>query len=105
MVLDGSRDLLRPARRRDRARAQHPGSDRHRHHPAGSVERTAPDRGDPVNQRGSRVDLDDLFVDGHWVSSTGTSRLEVVDPATEEVWGSVPDATPEDVDLALAAAT
>ena len=48
--------------------------------------------------------VDDLFVGGSWVPSTGTERIEVVDPATEEVWGSVPDCTAEDVDAAMRAA-
>ncbi|WP_107766874.1 aldehyde dehydrogenase [Nocardioides terrigena] len=48
--------------------------------------------------------VDDLYVDGRWVPSTGTARLPVIDPATEEEWGSVPDATPSDVDAAMEAA-
>ena len=48
--------------------------------------------------------VEDHFVDGAWVPSTGTGRAEVVDPATEEVWGSVPEATPADVEAAMAAA-
>ncbi|GAA4475649.1 aldehyde dehydrogenase family protein [Rhodococcus olei] len=48
--------------------------------------------------------VDDVFVDGAWVPSTSTARIEVVDPATEEAWGSVPDASTEDVDRAVAAA-
>ncbi|WP_020389618.1 aldehyde dehydrogenase family protein [Kribbella catacumbae] len=56
-----------------------------------------------------RIDLrwthvDDLYVDGAWVPSTGSARIDVVDPATEEVWGSVPDATAEDIEAAMAAA-
>jgi aldehyde dehydrogenase (NAD+) len=57
-----------------------------------------------MNPRGDRVEVDDLFVDGAWATSTGSARLPVTDPATEEVWGSVPDCTPEDVDLAMTAA-
>ena len=57
----------------------------------------------------TRVDLpwthvDDHYIDGGWRASTGDVRLEVVDPATEEVWGSVPAATPEDVEAAMTAA-
>lgn len=48
--------------------------------------------------------VDDLYIDGTWTPSTGTARAVVVDPATEEVWGSVPDATPEDVQAAMTAA-
>ncbi len=48
--------------------------------------------------------VDDHFIDGAWVPSTGANRTEVVDPATEQAWGSVPDATPADVEAAMAAA-
>jgi aldehyde dehydrogenase (NAD+) len=48
--------------------------------------------------------VDDLYIDGTWTPSTGTARAEVVDPATEAMWGSVPDATPEDVQAAMTAA-
>jgi acyl-CoA reductase-like NAD-dependent aldehyde dehydrogenase len=47
---------------------------------------------------------DTIYVDGSWVPSAGTGRIEVVDPATEEVVGRVPDGTPADVDAAVAAA-
>ena len=57
----------------------------------------------------TRVDLpwthvDDHYIDGGWRASTGDVRLDVVDPATEEVWGSVPAATPQDVEAAMTAA-
>lgn len=48
--------------------------------------------------------VDDLYIDGSWRPARGQGRLEVVDPATEEVWGSVPEAAPGDVDLAMGAA-
>ncbi|WP_436698582.1 aldehyde dehydrogenase family protein [Nocardioides sp. BYT-33-1] len=48
--------------------------------------------------------VDDLYVDGVWRPARGSGRLPVVDPATEESWGSVPDAAPEDVADAMAAA-
>lgn len=48
--------------------------------------------------------VDDLFIGGAWVRSASTRRIEVVNPATEEVWGSVPDATTDDLDAAVAAA-
>jgi aldehyde dehydrogenase (NAD+) len=47
---------------------------------------------------------DELFVDGAWVASTGSATLDVVNPATEEVCGRVPDGTAADVDRAVAAA-
>jgi aldehyde dehydrogenase (NAD+) len=45
-----------------------------------------------------------LFIDGRWQESTGDEALEVVNPATEEVIGAVPQATTADVDRAVAAA-
>jgi len=45
-----------------------------------------------------------LFVDGEWVDSAGTDRIDVINPATEDVIGSVPDGTAVDVERAVAAA-
>jgi acyl-CoA reductase-like NAD-dependent aldehyde dehydrogenase len=45
-----------------------------------------------------------IYVGGEWVPSSGTGRLEVVNAATEEVMGSIPEGTAEDVDRAVAAA-
>ena len=47
---------------------------------------------------------DDVFIDGQWRTATGTGRTLVTNPATEEVWGSVPQASPADLDQAVAAA-
>jgi aldehyde dehydrogenase (NAD+) len=49
-------------------------------------------------------DYDRLFIGGAWVAPEGTGTIEVVSPATEEVVARVPDATPADVDKAVAAA-
>lgn len=48
--------------------------------------------------------VDDHFIDGAWVTALGDDRIEVVNPATEEVWGSVPIATAHEVDQAMEAA-
>lgn len=48
--------------------------------------------------------VDDVFIDGAWVPARGTGRNEVTDPATGQIWGSVPDGTAEDMDNAVAAA-
>lgn len=48
--------------------------------------------------------VDDLFIDGQWVTASSSARTDVVDPATEEVWGSVPDANADDVAAAVSAA-
>ncbi|MCH7484884.1 MAG: aldehyde dehydrogenase family protein, partial [Chloroflexi bacterium] len=47
---------------------------------------------------------DKLFIGGQWVDSAGSKMIDVVNPATEEVIGRVPEGTPEDVDKAVAAA-
>lgn len=46
----------------------------------------------------------DHFIDGAWRESVGPGRIDVIDPATEERWGSVPIAGPEDIDAAMASA-
>ncbi|ROO87463.1 acyl-CoA reductase-like NAD-dependent aldehyde dehydrogenase [Actinocorallia herbida] len=45
-----------------------------------------------------------LYIDGKWCRSDGDAVLTVLNPATEEVIGSVPEATVSDVDRAVAAA-
>lgn len=45
-----------------------------------------------------------LFIDGRWVDSFDGQRLAVVNPATEEVIGHVPQASREDVTAAIEAA-
>ena len=47
---------------------------------------------------------DTLYIDGAWVPSSGTGTIDVIDSTTEEVMGSVPEGTSEDVDRAVAAA-
>ncbi|MFE6509154.1 aldehyde dehydrogenase family protein [Nocardioides sp. NPDC057767] len=48
--------------------------------------------------------VEDLYVDGRWVAAESSARLPVVDPATDEEWGSVPDCSTADLDRAVAAA-
>lgn len=48
--------------------------------------------------------VNDHFIDGAYLPSTGQARNEVVDPTTEEVWASVPNATSEDLERAVTAA-
>jgi aldehyde dehydrogenase (NAD+) len=47
---------------------------------------------------------DKLYIGGDWVPSTGSESIAVVDSTTEEVIGSVPEGTIEDIDRAVAAA-
>src|SRR5687767_3169206 len=48
--------------------------------------------------------MDNIYVGGTWVPTEGTGRIEVYNPATEEVVARVPDGTPADVDRAVRAA-
>ncbi|MDD0857802.1 aldehyde dehydrogenase family protein [Arthrobacter alpinus] len=48
--------------------------------------------------------VDTLFIDGAWTPALGTERSNVTDPATGQVWGSVPNGNPLDLDRAATAA-
>ena len=47
---------------------------------------------------------DKIFIGGEWVPSKGSGTIEVINSATEEVMGTIPEGSPEDVDLAARAA-
>jgi len=47
---------------------------------------------------------DKIYIGGEWVTSTGSGSIELINAATGQVMGSVPDGTVEDVDKAVAAA-
>ena len=47
---------------------------------------------------------DDIFVGGAWIRSASNRFIDVIDPATEAVWGKVPDANEADVNAAVEAA-
>ncbi|WP_102128522.1 aldehyde dehydrogenase family protein [Deinococcus planocerae] len=47
---------------------------------------------------------DRLYIGGEWIAPASTGRFEVINSATEEVMGSVPEGTPEDAERAIAAA-
>lgn len=50
------------------------------------------------------VDRSTLFINGSWVAPSTSSRITVLNAATEDVLGTVPQADLADVDLAVAAA-
>ncbi|MFB7089201.1 aldehyde dehydrogenase family protein [Streptomyces sp. NPDC056296] len=52
----------------------------------------------------NRLDRTDLYIGGKFVEAESTARVEAINPATEQVVGSVPDASETDVDRAAAAA-
>ena len=45
-----------------------------------------------------------LYIGGEWVDPQGSETIEVINPSTEEVIGSIPAGTAEDVDRAVGAA-
>ncbi|MFN8018219.1 MAG: aldehyde dehydrogenase family protein [Acidimicrobiales bacterium] len=47
---------------------------------------------------------DHLYIDGAWAPSSGDGRIEVINAATEQVMGSIPEGTAADVDRAVDAA-
>nr|MBA2629836.1 aldehyde dehydrogenase family protein [Thermoleophilaceae bacterium] len=47
---------------------------------------------------------DKLYIGGEWVDPAGDGTIEVLNPATEEVIGRVPEGTAEDAERAVAAA-
>ena len=51
-----------------------------------------------------RADHNTHYIDGKWVSAKSPTRLDVRDATTEEVMGSIPAGTAEEVDLAVQAA-
>ncbi|MEC3981015.1 aldehyde dehydrogenase family protein [Amycolatopsis sp. H20-H5] len=52
----------------------------------------------------SRIDRSDLFIGGAFVDAESTARFTAVNPATEQIVGSVPDGNEADVRRAVAAA-
>jgi len=48
--------------------------------------------------------FDKLYIDGSWISPTGTDTLDVIDATTEEVFATIPAGLPADIDRAVAAA-
>ena len=47
---------------------------------------------------------DKIYIDGAWAPSSGTGTLEVINSSTEEVMGTIPEGTADDVAKAVAAA-
>lgn len=50
------------------------------------------------------TDYRQLYIGGAWISPVGTGQLEVIDPATEAVFATIPEGNREDTDRAVAAA-
>jgi len=50
------------------------------------------------------ISRDNLPIGGEWVPASGDHTIEVVNPASEEILGRIPEGSAEDVDRAVAAA-
>jgi acyl-CoA reductase-like NAD-dependent aldehyde dehydrogenase len=50
------------------------------------------------------IDSHELFIGGSWIKPRGSERISVLAASTEELVGSVPEGTNEDIDVAVAAA-
>jgi aldehyde dehydrogenase (NAD+) len=57
-----------------------------------------------VNTDSTVEDRTQIFVGGQWIPSAGAGRIEVINPATEDVIAVVAEGTAADVDKAVAAA-
>src|SRR6185312_16380905 len=47
---------------------------------------------------------DRIYIGGEWVMSNGSGTIEVINATTEQIMGSIPEGTSQDVDRAVAAA-
>ncbi|MGB6243367.1 MULTISPECIES: aldehyde dehydrogenase family protein [Gordonia] len=65
---------------------------------------TSIDQPSPPSVADHAVRMDSLYVNGEWVAPTGRDRIPVVNPATEQIIGSIVDADETDVAAAFAAA-
>ena len=50
------------------------------------------------------IERNEIYIDGAWVPSAGSGRIEVINAGTEEMMGTIPAGTAADVDAAVAAA-
>ena len=52
----------------------------------------------------SKIENFKMFIDGEWVESSSGKKIETLNPETNEVWATVPEADEKDVDRAVRAA-
>ncbi len=50
------------------------------------------------------IERTELYINGQWLTPSGSDVFDVINPATEEILGRIPAATPADADRAVAAA-
>ena len=45
-----------------------------------------------------------MYINGEWINSSSGKKIETLNPETNEVWATVPEANNEDVDFAVQSA-
>src|SRR5579883_2062987 len=50
------------------------------------------------------MNFTELYINGRWQAPAGRNKIDVLSASTEEVIGTIPEGTPEDVDRAVEAA-
>ena len=50
------------------------------------------------------MEINKFYIDGNFIEPDGSEKIDIVNPATEEVVGHVISGSPKDVDIAVAAA-
>ena len=50
------------------------------------------------------MDIKEFYIDGEWVSPDGTDVIDLINPANEEITGSIISASKKDVDDAVKSA-
>ena len=50
------------------------------------------------------IERTELYINGQWITPSGSDVFDVINPATEEILGRIPSASPVDADRAVAAA-
>src|SRR5205085_715340 len=89
-----------------------PPRDDNGYYPAGKRDPTAsappltgPNLPAPQPEREAAVEVRDrLFIGNEWVEPATSATIDVISPTTEEVYARTPDASPADIDRAVAAA-
>lgn len=71
--------------------------------PAAGLRDPSDTRKRPVMMATAR-DHDRLFIGGDWVTPAEAGRIQVANPSTENLIGSIPDTSPGDIDAAVASA-
>ena len=59
---------------------------------------------DKQESKTAMASYDKFYINGEWTAPSGSGKIEVINPATEEVIGTVPSGNAADADAAIRAA-